>query len=100
MLNRCSTSAVKNATPYELWNGKKPSVGHLQVWGCVAYVHIQRDKRSKLDPHMEKCGYPKGYKSWGFYNPETKKIIISEQADFDERYNYKRTLLSTEESKL
>jgi len=64
VLDRCPTSAVQGATSYELWNGKKPSVGHLRVWGCVAYVHIQRDKRSKLDPHMEKCifiGYPEGY---------------------------------------
>src|ERR1700738_5690189 len=38
---------------------------------------------------MEKCvfiGYPDGYKGWKFYNPTTKKIIISECAEFDERY--------------
>ena len=38
---------------------------------------------------MEKCifiGYPQGYKGWKFYNPVTKKVIISERADFDERY--------------
>ena len=38
---------------------------------------------------MEKCifiGYPEGYKGWKFYNPTTKKTIISERADFDERY--------------
>ena len=64
VLDICPTSAVQGATSYELWNGKKPSVGHLRVWGCVAYVHIQRDKRSKLDLHMEKCifiEYPEGY---------------------------------------
>ena len=36
---------------------------------------------------MEKCifiGYPQGYKGWKFYNPGTKKVIISECADFDE----------------
>ena len=49
VLDRCPTSAVQGATPYELWNKKKPNVGHLRVWGCVAYVHIQRDKRSKLE---------------------------------------------------
>jgi len=29
-------------------------------------------------------GYPSGYKGWKFYNPSTKKYIISEQAEFDE----------------
>ncbi|OJA17896.1 hypothetical protein AZE42_13852, partial [Rhizopogon vesiculosus] len=38
---------------------------------------------------MEKCvfiGYPQGYKGWKFYNPTTKKTVISERADFDERH--------------
>jgi len=29
-------------TPYQLWNGTKPDVSHLRVWGCTAYVHIQK----------------------------------------------------------
>jgi len=86
--NMCSTSNVHNSTPYERWHKEKPDVGHLRVWGCLAYVHIQKDKRVGLSPHMEKCifiGYPEGYKGWKFYNPLTKKVIISERADFDER---------------
>ena len=38
---------------------------------------------------MEKCvfiGYPARYKEWKFYNPTTKKVVISERAEFDERY--------------
>ena len=38
---------------------------------------------------MEKCifiGYPQGYKGWKFYNPQSKKVVISERADFDERF--------------
>ena len=38
---------------------------------------------------MEKCvfvGYPDGYKGWTFYNPITKRTVISERAEFDERY--------------
>ena len=38
--NRCPTTALDNATPYELWSGRKPDVSHLQVWGCTAYVHV------------------------------------------------------------
>jgi hypothetical protein len=59
------------------------------VWGCLAYVHIQKDKRKGFSPHMEKgifIGYPDGYKGWKFYIPSTKKAVISERADFDERY--------------
>jgi transposase InsO family protein len=86
--NRCPTAALDNATPYELWNGRKPDVSHLRVWGCTAYVHVQKDKRPALHPHYEKCvfiGYPDGYKGWKFYNPTTKRTVISERADFDER---------------
>jgi transposase InsO family protein len=99
VLDRCPTTAVKGSTPYEKWFGRKPDVGHLRVWGCLAYVHIQKDKRSKFEPHMEKCifiGYPEGYKGWKFYNPETKRVIISERADFDERYSYWGELLRRE----
>ncbi|OAX31500.1 hypothetical protein K503DRAFT_703611, partial [Rhizopogon vinicolor AM-OR11-026] len=38
---------------------------------------------------VEKCvfiGYPQGYKGWKFYNPTTKKTVIAERADFDERH--------------
>ena len=99
VLNCCPTS-VTDVTPYESWNKKKPDISHLRVWGCVAYVHIQRDKRSSLGSHMEKCiflGYPEGYKGWKFYNPVTKKVIISERADFDERYNYDGTLIKQQD---
>ena len=65
VLNCCPTVSVTDATPFEVWYGKKPDIGHLRVWGCVAYVHIQKDKRPSLGSHMDKCifiGYPDGYK--------------------------------------
>ena len=99
--NRCSTTSLVSKTPYELWHHKKPDISHLRVWGCTAYVHVQKDKRSGIGSHMEKCvfiGYPDGYKGWMFYNPTTKRTVISERAEFDERYfpGLKRTPLSQE----
>ena len=41
--------------------------------------------------YMEKCifvGYPEGYKSWLFWNPVTKRLVICERTDFDECYNW------------
>jgi hypothetical protein len=57
VLDCCPTSAIEGATPYEVWLGQKPDVGHLRVWGCLA------DKRSKLDSHMEKCIFTVGNKT-------------------------------------
>ena len=89
--NRFSTAVLKGVTPHEAFIGTKPDLSHLRIWGCTAYVLIQRDKRplGSLGAHMEKCifiGYPQGYKGWKFYNPESKKVFISERADFDERF--------------
>ena len=65
--NRSPTKAVENITPFEAWYDYKPDVSHLRVFGCVAYAHIEKDERSKLDPKSKKCvllGYgsnTKGY---------------------------------------
>ncbi|THH16432.1 hypothetical protein EW146_g4214 [Bondarzewia mesenterica] len=54
------------------WHGATLNGSHLRVWGCTAYVHVQKDKRGGLGSHMEKCvfiEYPDGYKGWKFYLP-------------------------------
>jgi len=87
--NCMPTSALPGKTPYEAWYGKKPDLSRFRVFGCIAYVFVQKDKRKKLEPHMEKCiflGYPPDYHAWLFYNPISKRYIISERAEFDERF--------------
>jgi hypothetical protein len=42
-------------TPEEKFTGKKPDVSHLGVFGYIAYVHVPDEKRSKIDPKVEKC---------------------------------------------
>jgi len=39
VLNRCPTKALQNITPYEFWHGRKPSVAHLCVFGCL-HMHL------------------------------------------------------------
>ncbi|CCA75630.1 hypothetical protein PIIN_09621 [Serendipita indica DSM 11827] len=75
-------------TPYEHWHGKAPSVDHLRVFGCLAYVFVPKSQRNALDSHTEKCifvGYPSDRPGWVFWNPQTRKIIHSDSAAFDER---------------
>jgi hypothetical protein len=89
--NRVTTTTLPGSTPHKAFLGTKPDLSMLHVWGCTAYVLIQKDNRplGSLGSHMEKCifiGYPQGYKAWKFNNPETKKVMISERADFDEHF--------------
>ena len=46
ILNQFSSKSV-SSTPYEIWHGKKPSLGFLWIWGCLAYV--RRQTTDKLD---------------------------------------------------
>jgi transposase InsO family protein len=59
----------KDKTPWELFHGSEPDVSNLRVYGAKAYVHIPKEKRSKLDFKSEEgvmvgYGYPstKGYR--------------------------------------
>ena len=61
ILNMSPSSKLINSTPYEVWLGKKPSVSHLKVFGCDAFVHVPKEKRSKLDKKVVKCIFI-GYK--------------------------------------
>jgi transposase InsO family protein len=68
LINRSPTKALKNETPFEAWSGRKPSVNHLKVFGCLCYAQIPKERRHKLEETSERCiflGYSsmsKGYK--------------------------------------
>ena len=47
--NQSPTKAVEGMTPHEAFHGNKPNVKHLRVFGCIAFVHIAKDERKKLD---------------------------------------------------
>ena len=54
LVNGSPSSALEDKTPQVVWTGKKPSLSHLRVFGCDAYVHVPKEKRTKLDSKSEK----------------------------------------------
>ena len=87
LVNRSPSSALGDKTPQEVWTGKEPSLTHLKVFGCDAYVHVPKENRSKLDKKAEKCifiGYKDGLKGYKLWNPETKKVVYSRDVVFRE----------------
>jgi hypothetical protein len=59
----------KDKTPWELFFGNQPDVSNLRTFGAQAFVHVPKEKRTKLDFKSEEgimvgYGYPstKGYR--------------------------------------
>ena len=74
-------------TPYEAWFNRKPTVHHFKVFGCVAYSHIQKENREKLNEKEEKCifvSYSDQSKGYQLFKPDSKQLIISTDVIFDE----------------
>jgi hypothetical protein len=51
-MNRTPTITVHGK---EKFMGKKSNVSHLRMFGCIAYMHVPNEKRSKLNPKAKKC---------------------------------------------
>ena len=57
-------------------------VEHLKVFGCVAYAHILKENREKLDEKGEKCifiWYSYETKGYCLYKSESKELIIKKK---------------------
>ena len=86
IFNRVPTKATAK-TPYELWIGKKPSLKHLHIWGCLAEARPYRPHGKKLDSRTVSCyfiGYSERSRDYKFYDPTTKSIFETRNAWFFE----------------
>jgi len=79
--NQLPHSAV-GCSPFELRYGHKPNIANLHVWGCLAYVHLQKDQREELEygTHTRLwtfIAYCDHYKGWEFLEHETRNRVVS-----------------------
>lgn len=92
IVNRMPSRVHANNTPFEIWTGNKPSIGHLRIFGCPTHVFIPAENRRKLDPKSAQCtfiGYTEnqGTRVYKLYQPDSGKTIISRDMVFDEADN-------------
>jgi hypothetical protein len=91
IMNRTPTATIHGMTPEEKFTGKKLDVSHFRVFGCITYVHVPDEKRSKLDPKAEKCifiGYSLEQKGYRCFNPSTRKLQVSKDVVFDKMVSW------------
>ena len=68
--NRLSYGALGFKTPKKMYIGKKPKLNHLKIFDCPVYVHIPKEKRTKLYPFRKKgifVGYCEVSKCFSIY---------------------------------
>ncbi|KAJ3521915.1 hypothetical protein NMY22_g12109 [Coprinellus aureogranulatus] len=85
--NRSLVSALPDKTPFEAYNGKRPSVGHLREFGCDVWVLDESVGRSKLAPKANKMvfvGFMDGSKSVRYYDAKMRNIKVSRNVAFNE----------------
>jgi hypothetical protein len=102
ILNRSPTKIERDMIPQQAWSDKHHSVSHSKVFGCIAYAHVPKQTRSKLDDKSEKCifiGYDEQSKAYKLFNPITKKVIVSRDVVFKEEEswdgNIDKTIIGT-----
>ena len=52
--NRTPHRVLENKTPEEVFSKKKTEVKHLRIFGYLVYIHIPKEKRTKLYPSGKK----------------------------------------------
>ena len=94
-VHNCTPHRVlDNKTPKETFSDEKPEVIHLGIFGCPVYIHIPKEKRTKLDPSGKKgifVGYSENLKAYRIYFPGYKKIDISRDMTFYQDSGYKKS---------
>jgi hypothetical protein len=95
LINKGPSSSLDGRIPEEEWTGKKVKYSFLKTFGCEAFVHIDKENRTKLETKSKKCtfiGYGVndfGYRLWDY---ENNKIIRSRDVIFNEKVMYKYQL--------
>ncbi|KAL7291817.1 hypothetical protein TKK_0014598 [Trichogramma kaykai] len=85
-LNRTVSSRNFKKTPFELWHGYKPSIGHVRPFGTCGFVHIPEIQRAKFDAKAKKVilvGYDEHCdKNYRLFDANSRRVIIACEVKF------------------
>ncbi|GMF32517.1 unnamed protein product [Phytophthora fragariaefolia] len=77
LINRSTNMQHTTVTPWELGFKVKSTLEHLWVFGSHGYAHIDKPKRTKLEPKIIRCmflGYAENVKRYRVFDLDTSKV--------------------------
>eukprot|EP00300_Choanocystis_sp_HF-7_P017515 c19752_g1_i5.p1 GENE.c19752_g1_i5~~c19752_g1_i5.p1 ORF type:complete len:498 (-),score=52.56 c19752_g1_i5:1067-2560(-) len=85
LLNRTPSGTIGWKTPFELWHGVPPPLGHVRVFGCVANVVEERRQVGKLDKRTW-AGVLVGFteNDYAVWDPLARRVSRSRSVTFFE----------------
>jgi len=92
--NKIPYKVLENKTPEEMFSGEIPEVNHFRIFGYHVFVHIPKEKRTKLEPSGWKgifFGYVGTLKAYRIYIPGHRKVEISRDVTFNENANFSKS---------
>jgi len=88
VLNRVSIRPILKKTPYELFQGRRPVLSHLKVFGCKCFIlNNGKESLGKLDAKADEgvfLGYATQSHAYRVYNKRLMTIEESMHVVFDE----------------
>lgn len=78
--NRRPHSILENIALEDTFTGIKPNLSHLRIFGCLVYIHMPKEKRTKLEPSVKKgifVGYSENTKGYRVYIPGQRLVEIN-----------------------
>lgn len=88
--NRCPTKANKDASPYEIWTGKKPYIGFMRKFGSRVIALEKGRKRNKFEPKGKEyilVGYSDEAKAYRLWEQGTRTVFKRRDVRFIEDQN-------------
>ncbi|CAO2841169.1 unnamed protein product [Amaranthus hypochondriacus] len=93
--NRLPTKSLSHKTPLETLTLYTDSLSlhnlPPKIFGCVVYVHLPKQSRTKLEPRAVKCvfvGYGTNQKGYRCFDPLTRHMYVTLDCDFNEETYY------------
>ena len=83
-----------NNTLQEIFTSENPEFSHLNIFGCHVYLHVPKDKISKLDRSGNKgifVGYSDQSKAYIIYIPGFLKFEVISDVTFDEDATFNKS---------
>ncbi|XP_062090436.1 retrovirus-related Pol polyprotein from transposon RE1 isoform X1 [Humulus lupulus] len=104
LINRMPSKVLKFQTPCQTLLQLFPHTRFIsfvdpKIFGCIVFVHIYSQHRSKLDPKSIKCifiGYSSHQKGYKCYSPTTRKTYNSMDVTFFEKHAYYKSEIQGE----